>query len=87
MGLIGITNILEYYRFLVESPEELAKLAKDMLIGVTSFFHDQDAFEELRTKVIAPLVLLKRNDELILRPCADDLERMDRLTEIAARTL
>jgi hypothetical protein len=26
-------------------------------------------------------------DEFILRPCADDLDQMDRLTEIAARTV
>jgi hypothetical protein len=25
-------------------------------------------------------------DEFILRPCADDLDQMDRLAEIAART-
>jgi hypothetical protein len=26
-------------------------------------------------------------DELILRPCADDLDQMDRLAEIAVRTV
>jgi two-component system CheB/CheR fusion protein len=56
MGLNQIAEISDYYRFLSEHPDELAKLSKDMLIGVTSFFRDPEAFEELRDKVIAPLV-------------------------------
>ena len=61
MGLNQINEVADYYRFLSEHPGELAKLSKDMLIGVTSFFRDPDAFEELRDKVIAPLVQEKNN--------------------------
>ena len=61
MGLNQINEVADYYRFLSEHPGELAKLSKDMLIGVTSFFRDPEAFEELREKVIAPLVQEKNN--------------------------
>jgi two-component system CheB/CheR fusion protein len=63
MGLNQINDIADYYRFLSAHPDELAKLSKDMLIGVTSFFRDPEAFEELRDKVIAPLVQEKNNAE------------------------
>ncbi|HXV49040.1 MAG TPA: CheR family methyltransferase, partial [Candidatus Binatia bacterium] len=63
MGLNQIDDISDYYRFLAEHPDELAKLSKDMLIGVTSFFRDAEAFEELRDKVIAPLVQEKNSAE------------------------
>ena len=56
MGLNQMTDIADYARFLRESPDEAARLSKDMLIGVTSFFRDVKAYEELRAKVIAPLV-------------------------------
>lgn len=61
MGLHQINEVADYYRFLSEHPGELAKLSHDMLIGVTSFFRDPEAFEELRDKVIAPLVQEKDN--------------------------
>jgi two-component system CheB/CheR fusion protein len=56
MGLNQMTSIADYARFLRESPDEAGRLSKDMLIGVTSFFRDVKAYEELQAKVIAPLV-------------------------------
>jgi two-component system CheB/CheR fusion protein len=56
MGVNRIQDISGYHAFLRDNPGELAKLAKDMLIGVTSFFRDPEAFTELRDKVIRPLV-------------------------------
>ncbi len=63
MGLNQINDIADYYRFLSEHADEVAKLSKDMLIGVTSFFRDPEAFEDLRAKVIARLVQEKDNAE------------------------
>jgi two-component system, chemotaxis family, CheB/CheR fusion protein len=63
MGLNQIDEISDYYRFLAEQPAELTKLSQDVLIGVTSFFRDPQAFEELRDKVIAPLVQEKNHAE------------------------
>jgi two-component system CheB/CheR fusion protein len=56
MGLNQIADLSDYGRFLYENPDEIARLSKDMLIGVTSFFRDPEAFDELRIKVISPLV-------------------------------
>jgi len=56
MGINHIREISDYYPVLRDNPDELAKLAKDMLIGVTSFFRDPQAFAQLHEKVIVPLV-------------------------------
>ena len=56
MSLSRISDISEYYRLLVDNPAESANLAKDMLIGVTSFFRDPEAFAMLRDRGIGPLV-------------------------------
>ena len=65
MGLRQIPTLAEYLKFLIEHPDETALLAKDMLIGVTSFFRDPEIFEELRQQVIAPLVQEKEPEAAI----------------------
>jgi two-component system, chemotaxis family, CheB/CheR fusion protein len=62
MGLNQITDISDYGRLLREKPDEMARLSKDMLIGVTSFFRDPEAFDELRIKGISPLVQERNSD-------------------------
>jgi two-component system CheB/CheR fusion protein len=74
MGLNQITDISDYGRLLREKPDELARLSKDMLIGVTSFFRDSEAFDELRIKVISPLVQERNSDQplrawAVANPC------------------
>ncbi|HEX2477266.1 MAG TPA: chemotaxis protein CheB, partial [Lacipirellulaceae bacterium] len=56
MGLSQIENMGEYVRALRQSPSEANALADDLMINVTGFFRDADAWEELRQQVIAPLV-------------------------------
>jgi two-component system CheB/CheR fusion protein len=56
MGLTRIAKLAEYARFLRQTPGEVTGLADDLLIHVTGFFRDPDAWETLRTRVIAPLV-------------------------------
>jgi two-component system CheB/CheR fusion protein len=46
----------EYSERLNQHPAELESLFKDLLIGVTRFFRDTEAFEILRDQVIGPLV-------------------------------
>ena len=65
MGINRIRNICDYYRFLHDNPAELTRLGKDMLIGVTSFFRDPEAFAALGEKVIAPLVQESNNTQPI----------------------
>ncbi len=56
MGLNGITSLAEYARLLRQSPTEVTPLADDLLIHVTGFFRDPEAWEALREQVISPLV-------------------------------
>lgn len=52
IGVHGLSSIKEYYTILIAQPSEIQTLAKDMLIGVTRFFRDDDAFHELEHQVI-----------------------------------
>lgn len=56
MSLLDFTSMEDYYLFLKKNPEEAPFLSKEILIGVTRFFRDHDAFEELKNKVIPRLV-------------------------------
>nr|WP_319520769.1 chemotaxis protein CheB [uncultured Sphaerochaeta sp.] len=49
-------TINEYLSFLVESDEEKEILYKELLIGVTRFFRDGDAFAALREKVLPQIL-------------------------------
>ncbi len=62
MRLSRFENFAEYLTHLREQPEEVKQLARDLLISVTSFFRDPDAFSTLETEVIAPLVQTKNAD-------------------------
>ena len=48
MGIHQIDRIGSYVRYLQENPQELELLFKELLIGVTSFFRDTAAWEQLR---------------------------------------
>ena len=56
IGLGDCQNWKDYADFLEDEPSELENLYRDLLIGVTYFFRDPDAFETLRELVIDPLV-------------------------------
>lgn len=63
MGLNHFNGVADYVAFLREHPDEVKHLAKDLLISVTSFFRDPEAFQALEKQVIAPLIEGKENDE------------------------
>lgn len=46
----------EYKRTLLERPEELKKLQEDLLIGVTHFFRDDEAFLHLRDEIVPEII-------------------------------
>ncbi len=52
MNLHQIEDFQAYIAFLQEHPDEYQLLFKDLIIGVTSFFRDPDAFEILSKKVL-----------------------------------
>jgi two-component system CheB/CheR fusion protein len=56
MGIKQAASMADYLKLLEEDQGELTQLSRDMLIGVSSFFRDPEAFEELWKEAIVPLV-------------------------------
>ncbi len=93
MSVLGLTNPNDYLKELIGNKTEASKLFRDLLINVTSFFRDPDAFEVLAKKVIPEIVKGKgKSDEVrvwvpgcstgqeaftIAMLIADELERSD----------
>jgi two-component system CheB/CheR fusion protein len=59
----GIPNLPSYRNMLEADTQESVALLKDMLIGVTNFFRDREAFEALEREVIPQLFQNKQSDE------------------------
>lgn len=57
-----VVDLDEYVERLRNDPSELNSLYKDLLIGVTKFFRDSDAFERLKTEVLPQLITHQRKD-------------------------
>jgi two-component system CheB/CheR fusion protein len=55
MGIHQIDRIADYVRFLSENATEVDLLFKELLIGVTSFFRDPEAWELLRDQALPRL--------------------------------
>lgn len=66
MSIHQINKIVTYVRYLQENPQEVELLFKELLIGVTSFFRDPAAWEQLRKESI-PMLLAGRTTKGILR--------------------
>jgi two-component system, chemotaxis family, CheB/CheR fusion protein len=56
MGLRRVDTVPDYLLILRNEPEELKALVGDLLISVTGFFRDPEAWQELDERVITPLV-------------------------------
>ncbi len=55
MALHQIDGLEEYVRYLQQTPDEVEALFRDLLIGVTSFFRDPEAFAALQEQAIPRL--------------------------------
>ena len=55
MAVNQITRLSDYVRYVQDDPREAGILFKELLIGVTNFFRDKEAFESLRDKAIPQL--------------------------------
>ena len=66
MGIHQIDRIAAYVRYLQENPQEVDLLFKELLIGVTSFFRDPAAWEQLQAEVL-PALLADRPDGGVIR--------------------
>lgn len=56
MGLVGCLSLVDYADFLAINREEVANLFNDLLVDVTAFFRDAEAFDALCEQVVKPLV-------------------------------
>ena len=56
MGVTGQPGLDAYLRLLQDNAEEVALLAKDLLIHVTDFFRDREVFDLLASKIIPDLL-------------------------------
>ena len=61
MVILKLDSMSEYAEYLKEHREETEKLFDDVLIPVTSFFRDLEAFEALRSQVYPAIVRDKAN--------------------------
>ena len=64
-GVHRLDKIDAYIDFLEENPKELDILFKELLIGVTSFFRDEDVWEKLKTKVLPDLIKPAKKDQVL----------------------
>ena len=62
MAVHQIERLDEYVRYLQQTPAEVEALFRDLLIGVTSFFRDPEAFAALEEQVIPRLFAGKDAD-------------------------
>ena len=62
-----LDNIKDYLRYVEGNPGELDELYRDILIHVTGFFRDKDAFEALRKEVFPNLIKNRKLEESPIR--------------------
>ncbi|MHB1393943.1 MAG: MASE3 domain-containing sensor histidine kinase [Clostridia bacterium] len=60
-----IPTLEEYLAYLQDDPEEVERLYNSLLIGVTRFFRDIDAFDVIKNKVIPEIVGSKADNTVI----------------------
>ena len=65
MAVNQIELIDGYVKYLQQNPAEVQALFRDLLIGVTSFFRDPEAFQLLEEKVIPKIFANKREETAI----------------------
>ncbi|HXM57340.1 MAG TPA: CheR family methyltransferase [Candidatus Dormibacteraeota bacterium] len=70
MGQVGTGDFTEYLDYLQVHPEEFAQLFNTILINVTSFFRDPDAWTYLGREVLPRVIESKAADEPIRCWCA-----------------
>ncbi|MCX6698589.1 MAG: PAS domain-containing protein [Methanomicrobiales archaeon] len=66
MVVHSLSNMEAYARYLQENPAEVQVLFKELLINVTSFFRDKEAFEAL-SKTVLPRIFEGKPENYIFR--------------------
>jgi len=67
MAVNHLHTVEEYRDFLAERPQEVSELLKSLLIKVTEFFRDKEAFEFLEESVMPGLIAAGRERGRVLR--------------------
>src|SRR5688500_9326307 len=65
MALKNIPDLQQYLQVLQEDPEEVKLLCKEFLIGVTRFFRDEEAYEEIKNIILPTIFAHKKKDEVV----------------------
>ena len=65
MQVLKLDDVALYIQRLKDDPTEANTLFQEVLIGVTEFFRDPDAFAALKTLVIGPLLAAKRSSDVV----------------------
>ena len=65
MNLHQIDRVANYVRLLQANPQEISLLFKELLIGVTNFFRDPEAFEALKQKYLIDLIKNKSDNDTL----------------------
>jgi two-component system CheB/CheR fusion protein len=65
MGLYNMEKLGDYVAFLLQNPAEVKALQQDLLINVTNFFRDPEAFETLKELVFPALIKNRRSAQPI----------------------
>jgi two-component system, chemotaxis family, CheB/CheR fusion protein len=60
-----LEDIPSYLEFLRENPDEIQSLLKNLLINVTNFFRDRDAWEVMQHEVVPNLFAGKRSSDTV----------------------
>lgn len=70
MDLMKFADLKEYIEYLKNSPHEVKEIYSDLLIGVTSFFRDAEAFKKLQDEIVPLLLKEKKPGSSIRIWCA-----------------
>jgi len=65
MGLHQIDSISDYVSYLQKNEQEVTTLFKELLIGVTNFFRDRDAWDALKEAVLSHFLSNKEDESAI----------------------
>lgn len=79
MGIHQIDRIAAYVRYLQENSQEVELLFKELLIGVTNFFRDPEAWDQFQAEAI-PALLAGRPTGRVLRVWSTDCSTGTRST-------
>lgn len=65
INIRNLPDLPSYASFMVQNPEEVTSLLKDLLISVTNFFRDKKAFDVVEQEIIPAIIQKKKAGEQV----------------------